>query len=265
MPNPPPPTITGGRGGGAVTSHKIFVIGTGRSGTHWLGDILQSHPGIHVTVEAPPIFRWVTDMALDPRRKTALMPKLVARYRHEHAAVAPRHYADKSHPNIWHAEELAAALPDALFIGIRRSPYATVASMLKHARVLAWHDRWRSFPVPNRFLGITSENHHGYDTLPLATRCALRWKSHAARMDELVGVLGDRLLVVGYERLIEETAAEMARLNAFLALDSPVPAPFIKAESLDRWSRELTADEQRQIEEVTGIAPRVGRDGVGGV
>jgi hypothetical protein len=139
-------------------SKKIFVIGTGRSGTHWLGQILQAHPDIHVTVEAPPIFAWSTAMALDPRQSPVLLPQLIRQYEIEHAAVAPRHYADKSHPNIWHAEDLAARLPDAVFLGIQRNPFATVASMLEHAGVLAWHERWREFPVPNRFLGITLEN-----------------------------------------------------------------------------------------------------------
>lgn len=239
-------------------SKKIFVIGTGRSGTHWLGQILQAHPDIHVTVEAPPIFAWSTAMALDPRQSPVLLPQLIRQYEIEHAAVAPRHYADKSHPNIWHAEDLAARLPDAVFLGIQRNPFATVASMLEHAGVLAWHERWREFPVPNRFLGITLENAAAYPMLPQAVRCALRWQSHAARMDALRAVLGPRLLVVRYEDLILSTANEISRLADFLQLTTPIPLPPVKSESLDRWQHAMPADAIRQVASVTGIAPDSG-------
>ena len=40
-------------------SHKVFVIGSGRSGTHWVGYILEAHPDIHVTIETKPVFDWV--------------------------------------------------------------------------------------------------------------------------------------------------------------------------------------------------------------
>lgn len=233
-------------------ARKIFVIGTGRSGTHWLGHILEGHPDIHVTIERPPIFTWATEMALDPARKPALLPELIRAYRAEHEAVAPKHYADKSHPNIWHAEDLAAALPDAVFLGIRRNPLATVASMLKHAGVLQWQERWREFPVPNRFLGITAENRDAYGKMPTAARCALRWRSHWERLETLRDALGARLLVLDYEDLIRDAAAQLARLGGFLGLATPIPTPEVRTESLDRWRDELPPDVLRQIADVTG-------------
>lgn len=235
-------------------SLKIFVIGTGRSGTHWLGHILQAHPDIHVTIEKPPLFTWATQMALDAGTKPALLPQLIAAYAREHEAVAPKHYADKSHPNIWHAEELAAAFPEAVFLGIRRNPYATIASMLKHPWVLDWHRRWREFPVPNRFLGITPANRADYAGMPPAAQCALRWQAHMTRLESLAAPLGSRLLVVDYEDLVLNPALPLARLNAFLRLPKAIPTPAVQAESLDRWRNELSPDVLRQIAAVTGIA-----------
>jgi hypothetical protein len=241
-------------GSGGHRGLKIFVIGTGRSGTHWLGHILQSHPDIHVTIEQPPIFTWSTEMALDARTKPSLLPQLIAAYAAEHEAAAPRHYADKSHPNIWHAEELAAAFPEAVFLGIRRNPYATIASMLRHPWVLAWQDRWQEFPVPNRFLGITPENHAAYAALPQAARCALRWQAHMERLERLQAALGGRLLVVDYEDLVRNPELPITRLNAFLRLATPIATPTVKAQSLDRWRDELAPAILRQIAAVTGIA-----------
>lgn len=235
--------------------NKIFVIGSGRSGTHWVGYILEGHPGIHVTIEKPPIFKWVTEIALDPGRKELLLPKLLKRYEVEHQAVRPRHYADKSHPNIWIAEELAAAFPEARFVGIQRNPYATVASMLKHPGVLAWHERWKEFPVPNPFLGITRENHATYEAMPLAAKCALRWKAHRERLLQLRDTLGPRLLVLQYEDVILDPEAQLAALDGFLSLPTPIPKPKVKSESLDRWKTELANDVKEQIAQVTGVPP----------
>jgi hypothetical protein len=63
-------------------------------------------------------------------------------------------YLDKSHPNIWIADKIKEEFPEAKFVGIERNPFATVSSMLKHRGVMKWHRDWKSFPVPNRFLGI---------------------------------------------------------------------------------------------------------------
>lgn len=235
---------------GAPKSRKIFVLGTGRSGTHWLGYILGAHPDIHATIEKPPIFPWVTRMALDPSTRAALMPKLLRRYDQEHVLVAPRHYADKSHPTIWIAEDLAAAFPTARFIGIVRDPYGTVASMLRHEGVMRWIHRWREFPVPNRFLGITEAVAPTYESMHIAGRCALRWRAHHERMTELRPRLGDRMLVLSYEALQTETASELDRIARFLDLGTPIPTPEIKRQSLDQWRDQLDAESLAAIDDV---------------
>lgn len=234
----------------AAAACKIFIIGTGRSGTHWVGQILASHPDIHVTVEQDPMFRWAITMALHPNSRAELLPQLIKCYRDEHDEVLPRHYADKSHPNIWIAQELSQGLPDALFLAIERNPYATIASMLQHKGVQQWFARWREFPVPNRFLGLTAEIAPRYDTLSLSTKCALRWLSHHEELVRLSDVLGPRLLVLEYDRLQTDTARELDKIESFVGLQTPLPAPEIKTESLDAWRTSLNADDQAAIKAV---------------
>ena len=170
---------------GKCQTRPIFVIGTGRSGTHWLAGTLKTHREIRATIEVKPMFRWATQMALDASTQPRLLPKLIFAYRRQLFYSAPRLYLDKSHPNIWLAEPLKAAFPTAQFLAIERNPYATVASMLRHRGVAAWHQRWRDFPVPNRFLGISEELAEHYDELPLAARCAHRWLANRQRIVEL--------------------------------------------------------------------------------
>ena len=186
-------------------SNKIFVIGCGRSGTHWLGYILASHPKIHVTVEKQRIFNKVTAMALNASEKKRLVKPHIKWYRLEHAQVAPCHYADKSHPNIWLVDELASVFPNAFFIGIQREPYGTVSSMLKHKGVREWCERWKEFPVPNPFLGITNENVDNYKKMSLAGRCAMRWLSHREQIKQVKCKYPERIHVLEYEALFDKT------------------------------------------------------------
>jgi hypothetical protein len=240
---------------GNHVSKKIFVIGSGRSGTHWIGYILEAHPEIRATVEAEPAFGWVTRMALDPGTRGKLYPRLTRYYQFQHLLSAPKHYLDKSHPNIWLAEELANTFDDALFVGINRNPYGTVASMLRHRGVLSWHQRWREFPIPNKFLGIDDAEEAMYDSRSLPAKCAMRWKAHREQMDHLTRTLRDRIMVIQYEHLFTNTDEILGKLGAFIGLTTAIPSPVARSHSLDKWREQLSATDIRQIEDVVGISP----------
>lgn len=240
---------------GKFATQPIFVIGTGRSGTHWLGYSLGDHPEIRATVEEKPMFGLSTRMALNPTLERRLFRSLVRSYRWQMFKSVQRLYLDKTHPNIWIAEKLKEVFSQALFVGIERNPYATVASMMKHSGVSAWHMRWREFPVPNRFLGITSELADTYDNTPFAAQCAMRWLAHHNRMNELRNTLGDALLVISYESLACNTESEINKLEQFLGLYEPIPIPEIKIKSLNKWENQLSDVEIADIQNIVGFAP----------
>jgi hypothetical protein len=239
-----------------LVSHKkkIFVIGSGRSGTHLVGNVLDSHPEIAATIEEPGIFETVTTMALDPSTEATLFPQLIGLYEEAHAKVPDKHYADKSHPNIWLAEDLADSFDEAVFVGIQRNPHATVASMLRHDGVTVWHERWRDFPVPNRFLGITEELAEEYDSLPMETKFAIRWRAHADQMARLRESLGPRMMYVDYDRLLQDEQV-IGDLQEFLELDRPFPPFEMKMKSLDKWRTQLSDDQIAAVTAAAGAVP----------
>lgn len=183
----------------------IFVLGTGRSGTHWVAWILEPHPELKTLIEKPPIFQWVTEMAINPMAEILLFPRLTHRYRLEAASAGSRRLLDKSHPNIWLAEALAEAFPNAQFLGVLRDVFGTVASSLRHDGVRYWAENWEEYPVPNRFLGVTEEGSEAYAKMSLAARCAVRWRAHLHRLDELEAKLGDRMIRLRYHELQTNT------------------------------------------------------------
>ena len=174
------------------------------------------------------MFGLSTQMAMNPGLEKRLYPQLVKAYKQELSKSAPKLYMDKSHPNIWLAEKLKASFPRALFIGIERNPYATVASMMKHKGVTAWHSRWREFPVPNRFLGISATEAEGYENIPIASQCAMRWLAHHSRMSRLENILG---------------------VNTSTAM------PDSSLESLHKRESQLSNEEIEQIKKIVGFSP----------
>ena len=223
----------------------IFVVGTGRSGTHWLGHILESHPELDITIEREPMFGWSKTMALDPAREADLFPRLIQRYQYAQAASLPRRYADKSHPNLWLAPKLNEQFPGAKFIGVSRGVYPVVASMLRHRGVLRSIEDWQAYPIPNRFLGITRDNVDAYGSLQLVERCALRWHAHQRQLAVLQETLEDAFVMIEYEVLLQNTLSQLTALQDFLGLAEPFADTPVKTTSLDKWRQELS---QAQIE-----------------
>lgn len=240
---------------GNTATRPVFVIGTGRSGTHWLGYSLRDHPEVRATIESSPMFGLSTKMALDPSLEARLFRILVLAYKWQLFKTEPLIYLDKSHPNIWIADKLKAAFPKSLFVGIERNPYATVASMMKHKGVSAWHKRWKKYPIPNRFLGISTELASTYDDIPFASQCAMRWVAHHNKMNELKNILGNDLFTISYEDFAHNTEKVIHDLQDFLGFNQPIPVPEVKIDSLHKWREQLSNQEISQIQDIVGFPP----------
>lgn len=233
---------------------SVFVLGTGRSGTHWVGWILDSHPDIRATIEKKPLFWVATQAAVRPSRRPMLLAALRAMYMYERARAEPYLYADKSHPVIWYAERVAEWFSDAKFVVVERSVFGTVASMLRHEGVSAWQREWRRYGVPNRFLGVTRENADRYDSMSPAEQAALRWRSHQDRIEELHTALPNRLLVLRYESMVDDFYREVDRLWRFVSVESiHVRALEPKAASRGAWRQQLSAADVRRIAELAKV------------
>ncbi len=234
-------------------SNKILIIGTGRSGTHWLGYILGRHSEIRATIEVNPGFHWVTKMALDPSTRDQYYGKLTWYYRWQHLKSVPKHYLDKSHPNLWIADRLAETFDDVLFLGIQRNPYATVASMLNHQGVQKWHKKWKNFPLPNKFLGINKEDTNKYDNMSMTKKCAKRWKAHHDEMKKIKSKLKEKVMVINHENLIVDTRNTLDRIKNFIGLTSKLKVKNVNQRTLTKWKDRLADEDLKDIYDVTGI------------
>jgi len=237
----------------------IFVLGTGRSGTHLLGRTISSHPLIEGHIEDPEYFHPAVNIAVKQDISYNFYNRiqkyrLVKKYKQLLKKSAGEYILDKTHPVIWYAEYLMKKIPGSLFVGIIRNPYQTVSSMLNHSGVLEWYAKLPQ-DKPNRFLGITEENKSFFKDLPLETKCAYRWLSHKRELQRLQGVLKDRYVLFDYDNFLENLNENLEKLSQFLKISNQFNPEHLKTESLDKWKTFLNGVQIRNIDSVTQEIP----------
>ncbi len=204
----------------------VFVVGTGRSGTHFLTRCLIRHPRVTDLTggaENPLVFQNSVRLAAGTAKRGDGW-LLVWKYRMMRLRAGKKVLVDQSHPNLWNFELLSASFPSAAWLALVRDPRSVVASMLEHSGVRARTEEWRSYPFPNPFLGLTKTSKAGFERASLAGKCAYRWLSHAERTLELVRA--GAVTPVSYERLVLDSEAVMVELAREIGLDAPSPTDY---------------------------------------
>jgi hypothetical protein len=229
------------------TRRRIFIVGTGRSGTCWFGDLLGTHQLIRSFVEPRPVFDLVTSMAVDPEREAELLEPMFREYDRLFCLAHPFHFADKTHPALWIANHLKKRYDDSVFIALHREVEPTVASMLQHNGVRRWCEEWERYPAPNRFLGITMANREWYRDASVLERCVARWWSHQNEIARLESLLGERMLTVKYEWLVTDTRATLEAVREFLGLREHFPDAQSHSQTLDKWKDYLNHEDVDRI------------------
>jgi hypothetical protein len=232
----------------------VYIIGSGRSGTHLLARAFENRPDATVLIEDSRIFGLVSNYTTGFNRKTIQFNDIVRKYRQLLAPLKTSLLVDKSHPNIWICEPLIEAFPSAQFIGIHRGILATVNSMLQHPGIMKWYTRLDLHTV-NPFLGITPENVHQFAQWPAEVQCACRVISHKMELDRLQKQFPKKVCVVDYNDFYTQQETTLKRLTKFLQLKTPLQLESLHADGLDKWKTEL---QPIQIERLIQFAKEQG-------
>ncbi|MFO8234693.1 MAG: sulfotransferase [Bacteroidales bacterium] len=235
----------------------IFVIGTGRSGTHLLGRTISSHSLIEGHIEDPALFHPAVNIAVkqdiaNPLYIVAQKYRLIKKYKSLLKKSEADFILEKSHPVMWFSEYLKNKIPGSLFVGILRNPFQTVSSMLNHEGVLEWYSKLPQ-DKPNRFLGITEENKVFFKDLPLESKCTYRWLSHRQELTKLKDVLKDSYLMFEYGDFLEHIPDYLEKLSKFIGVNNRFTPENLKKESMDKWKEFLTKEQVKNIESVISI------------
>lgn len=195
----------------------IFIIGTGRSGTHFT---VRSLKGFKNTFD--PLGGNENHEVLMSVAKAAIhhqnYPEVAKAYFQREMKDASGVFLDQHHPNIFFLKELLSISEEIVFLYPFRPTYQVVASMLRHEGVLSWYSyatNWRQrllkpIPFPNQFLGVQSLS--DISKLPLHLLCAYRVLAHQDAF-QAANLLAPKIVrKINYEALVSDASTEFLRI-----------------------------------------------------
>lgn len=219
----------------------IFIVGTGRSGTHLLGRTLSNCDIVDDYIEDSKYFKNITDLIVSPNRDNNKLISVLKDYHKYLSKSHSRIVLDKTHPNLWAFEEINRVFKNTYFIGIKRNIYATVNSMLNHEGVLKWYEKI-DLSKPNPFFGITDENKDIFSNIPVESKCALRCKSHFDEIDRL-GVNKQNFLSISYEDFYKSPSMLKSKINDFLYEELNFSIESLNVNGNIKWKKQLTENQ----------------------
>jgi hypothetical protein len=226
---------------------NIFVVGTGRSGTHFVARSLRGFKNTRDPLAGREDNGLLRRVAHDAMLANPLSQECIANIRKR---TSPRKtLIDQHHPLLFFTKDLVKEFPGALFLYINRPIEQVVASMLSHSGVLDWYQRLKDptgplsrAPFPNQFFGLfaRAEIHN----LSVTRLCARRWLAHRSMAQQL------KLKTLEYENLVADQFSEYSRvLDERILIDLGQFRQRIKAnpDSLVKWKSSLSKSQTDEL------------------
>ena len=232
----------------------VFIIGSGRSGTHLLARAFRNRSDASLLIEDKRIFGLVSHYTTGYNPKSVQFNDIVQKYKQLLSPLKTSILVDKSHPNIWICEDLMQAFPKAQFLGIHRGILATVNSMLQHPDIMLWY-KLLDLHTESKFLGITANNVKHFASWPPEVQCACRVISHKQELERLQTLYPQKVHVVEYSEFYTHQEDALHKLSQFLKLKTPLHMEPLHADGLDKWKTELQPE---QIERLIQFAKEQG-------
>ena len=188
--------------------NAIFIIGTGRSGTHFLCRTLLGFENINDMLNGHENSPLLNDITISAIEGNPLSNSVINYYKDK--INNNFIFLDQHHPNIHHYDQLSKEFPNALFVGIDRPIEQIVSSMLIHGGVLKWFEKAKAnlnTIYPNNFLGVSSASELDEPKHILAAKRVL---SHKNIYSCIINNSNFRLL--NFENLIYDREKEFNRV-----------------------------------------------------
>lgn len=223
----------------------IFIIGSGRSGTHFLAETIAKNEKVEAFIEDERYFMSISNLAAgigNPKRFHLHLSQFEGYF----TKSLKQYILDKTHPNIWFVEEIIQKFPEAKFIGLSRDVYSTVSSMLQHPGVLNWY---KILPLnkENPFLGITKKNKKRFENFPIESKCAIRCLSHNSRLSYLRTTFPENVLNIEYDNLYANCTEVREKLESFLGIGIDLAESSLLPKANQKWKNNLTEMEINNI------------------
>jgi len=239
---------------GPLDERLVFVIGSPRSGTTFVGRSIGSLPGFVDLGEVAPHKASVPELAELPAEAAAGRIRRTLAVARRLGLVGSLRPVEQTPETAFVAEAAALAFPSARFVHIVRDGRDVVCSLLERG----WLSRERGggddaglpYGAEPRFW-VEPGRVEEFRTTSDARRTAWAWRAYvqAARS------FGERAHEIRYERMVAEPDAVAAELALFLDAPAPELGRALRGahdESVGRFRRDLTAEQLADVESEAG-------------
>jgi hypothetical protein len=232
----------------------VFVVGSPRSGTTFLGNSLGAQPGLVDLGEVKPLksaipalTRLSDDEAATRLRRTLEVVRTLGLASHLRGV-------EQTPETSFVLGAALQAYPQAQAVHIVREGRDVVCSLLERGWLGAERDgaddAGQAYGTHARFW-VEAERVEEFAAASEATRAAWAWRRYVSA----ALALRERTLELRYEQLVTEPKAVAEKLAAYLDLSpEPLKASLSGAfdRSVGRWQRDLSADQLRDVEAEAG-------------
>jgi hypothetical protein len=250
----------------------VFILGCPRSGTTFLGEVLEALPNATYYFE-PPIMKYFSRLVFQKKASLAQTRRLYHWGFRALLLMAPGkgpRVIEKNPTHTWIAEDLLRIFPDALFVIINRDGRDVSVSLAEKP----WHRRdslgsgrrepggYIYGPYPHFY--IEPERGDEYIGTSDLHRCIWIWRRHVEETERLKKTLpAESQFRLSYEELILKPEETLDRMLAFLGeTDAESCARVVEAaakghsSSIGRWKKKLEPEELRVIDREAGVMMR---------
>jgi hypothetical protein len=232
----------------------VFVVGSPRSGTTFVGNALGSQPGFVDLGEVPLLKAAVPRIVGRPVEEQAREVRRVVQLVRNLGLVHGLRGVEQNPETGYVLRGALRAYPAASAVHVIRDGRDVVCSLLERGWLGAGRagadDANQAFGAYARFW-VEPERRHEFEEASEATRAAWAWRSYvtAAR------VAPEQTIDLRYEALVADPEGEARRVAEALDADpAPLQAAFaeVHADSIGRWRVELTPDQLADVEAEAG-------------
>ena len=243
---------------GPLDDRLVFVVGSPRSGTTFLGNSIGSLPGFIDLGEVAPLKAAIPELSQRPSEEAAVELRALLAQTRRLGLVGSLRPVEQTPESVFAAPALALAFPDALFVHIVRDGRDVVCSLLERGWLSAERggvdDAGHAYGSRARFW-VEPERREEFERAQDARRAAWAWRRYVTAARAAARELGERAHEIRYEHLAERPGEVAAAVARFLAVPpDPLAAAFQAAHStsVGRWQSELSADQVADVEDEAG-------------
>jgi hypothetical protein len=239
---------------GSLDGRLVFVLGSPRSGTTFLGAAIGSLPGFLELGELLPYKAVIPELAGLPLESGVARIRRTLNTARRLGLVGRMRAVDHTPETAFIVERVALAFPDAHFVHMLRDGRDVVCSFLEQG----WFDADRSgrddfdFPMgPETRFWVEPERAREFPRVSDARRAAWAWRRYVSA----VRASRARLLELRYEKLTADPAAAASQLARFLeAPEAPLAQELARArrDSIGRYERDLSSEQLEDVLDESG-------------